>query len=108
MKLGLYLFGEYVNMFISNALIVTLFFGGYNYPGINWVDENFGENIAGILSIVAFLMKVFFGIFLFMWIRWTIPRFRYDQLMHLGWKKLIPFALINLLITGAVVLAFAN
>lgn len=108
MKLGLYLFGEYVNMFISNALIVTLFFGGYNYPGINWVYENFGENIAGILSIVAFLMKVFFGIFLFMWIRWTIPRFRYDQLMHLGWKKLIPFALINLLITGAVVLAFAN
>ena len=89
MKLGLYLFGEYVNMFISNALIVTLFFGGYNYPGINWVGENFGENIAGILSIVAFLMKVFFGIFLFMWIRWTIPRFRYDQLMHLGWKKLI-------------------
>ena len=108
MKLGLYLFGEYVNMFISNALIVTLFFGGYNYPGINLVGENFGENIAGILSIVAFLMKVFFGIFLFMWIRWTIPRFRYDQLMHLGWKKLIPFALINLLITGAVVLAFAN
>lgn len=108
MKLGLYLFGEYVNMFISNALIVTLFFGGYNYPGINWVGENFGENIAGILSIVTFLMKVFFGIFLFMWIRWTIPRFRYDQLMHLGWKKLIPFALINLLITGAVVLAFAN
>ena len=108
MKLGLYLFGEYVNMFISNALIVTLFFGGYNYPGINWVGENFGENIAGILSIVAFLMKVFFGIFLFMWIRWTIPRFRYDQLMHLGLKKLIPFALINLLITGAVVLAFAN
>lgn len=108
MKLGLYLFGEYVNMFISNALIVTLFFGGYNYPGINWVGENFGENIAGILSIVAFLMKVFFGIFLFMWIRWTIPRFRYDQLMHLGWKKLIPFALINLLITGAVVLVFAN
>ena len=108
MKLGIYLFGEYVNMFISNALIVTLFFGGYNYPGINWVGENFGENIAGILSIVAFLMKVFFGIFLFMWIRWTIPRFRYDQLMHLGWKKLIPFALINLLITGAVVLAFAN
>ena len=108
MKLGLYLFGEYVNMFISNALIVTLFFGGYNYPGINWVGENLGENIAGILSIVAFLMKVFFGIFLFMWIRWTIPRFRYDQLMHLGWKKLIPFALINLLITGAVVFAFAN
>lgn len=106
MKLGLYLFGEYVNMFISNALIAVLFFGGYNYPGIDWVTENWGENTAGVLSIVAFLTKTFFGIFFFMWIRWTIPRFRYDQLMHLGWKKLIPFALINLLITGAVILAF--
>lgn len=108
MKLGLYLFGEYVNMFIANALIAVLFFGGYNYPGIDWVTENWGENTAGILSIVSFLTKVFFGIFFFMWIRWTIPRFRYDQLMHLGWKKLIPFALINLLITGAVILAFGN
>lgn len=108
MKLGLYLFGEYVNMFIANALIAVLFFGGYNYPGIDWVTENWGENTAGVLSIVSFLTKVFFGIFFFMWIRWTIPRFRYDQLMHLGWKKLIPFALINLLITGAVILAFGN
>ena len=108
MKLGLYMFGEYVNMFISNALIAVLFFGGYNYPGIDWVAENWGENVAGVLSIVSFLIKVFFGIFLFMWIRWTIPRFRYDQLMHLGWKKLIPFGLINLLITGATILLFNN
>ena len=108
MKLGLYMFGEYVNMFISNALIAVLFFGGYNYPGIDWVAENWGENVAGVLSIVSFLIKVFFGIFLFMWIRWTIPRFRYDQLMHLGWKKLIPFGLINLLITGAIILLFNN
>ena len=108
MKLGLYMFGEYVNMFISNALIAVLFFGGYNYPGIDWVAENWGENVAGVLSIVSFLIKVLFGIFLFMWIRWTIPRFRYDQLMHLGWKKLIPFGLINLLITGAIILLFNN
>lgn len=108
MKLGLYLFGEYVNMFISNALITTLFFGGYNYPGIEWVTQNWGENWAGILSIVAFLTKTIVGILIFMWIRWTIPRFRYDQLMHLGWKTLIPLALVNLIITGAVILAFAN
>ncbi|SDE29830.1 NADH-quinone oxidoreductase subunit NuoH [Riemerella columbipharyngis] len=106
MKLGLYMFGEYVNMFISNALITVLFFGGYNYPGIDWVTHNYGENIAGVLSIAAFLLKVFFGIFVFMWVRWTLPRFRYDQLMHLGWKTLIPVALINLLITGAIILAF--
>lgn len=108
MKLGLYMFGEYVNMFISNALIACLFFGGYNYPGIDWVTENWGENVAGILSIASFLIKVFFGIFVFMWIRWTIPRFRYDQLMHIGWKKLIPLALVNLVITGAVILFFMN
>ena len=108
MNFGQYMFGEYVNMFISNALITVLFFGGYNFPGINWVTENWGENVAGILSVVSFLTKTFFGIFVFMWIRWTIPRFRYDQLMHLGWKKLIPFALVNLLLTAAVILMFMN
>ena len=106
MNFGQYMFGEYVNMFISNALIATLFFGGFNYPGINWVTDNWGENIAGILSIVAMLSKVILGIIIFMWIRWTIPRFRYDQLMHLGWKALIPLALANLVITAAVIIFF--
>lgn len=108
MNFGQYMFGEYVNMFISNALITTLFFGGYNFPGINWVFENWGENWAGILSILAFLGKVVVGIIIFMWIRWTIPRFRYDTLMHLGWKTLIPLSLVNLLITAAVILAFMH
>ncbi len=108
MKLGLYMFGEYVNMFISNALITVLFFGGYNYPGIDWVTENWGETTAVVLSVLAFLGKTIFGILVFMWIRWTIPRFRYDQLMHLGWKTLIPLALVNLLVTGAMILAFGS
>ncbi len=108
MNFGQYMFGEYVNMFISNALITALFFGGYNFPGINWVFENWGENWAGILSILAFLGKVVVGIIIFMWIRWTIPRFRYDTLMHLGWKTLIPLSLVNLLITAAVILAFMH
>jgi NADH-quinone oxidoreductase subunit H len=101
MKLGLFLFAEYVNMFISSALIVTLFFGGYNFPGMDMISD---ENTIGILSIVAFLLKTFTFIFIFMWVRWTLPRFRYDQLMHLGWKILIPIALINLLVTGALLL----
>ncbi|WP_407483060.1 NADH-quinone oxidoreductase subunit NuoH [Elizabethkingia meningoseptica] len=104
MKFGLFLFAEYVNMFISSALIATLFFGGYNYPGIQWVGENWGENAAGIISIIVFLLKAFTFVFIFMWIRWTLPRFRYDQLMHLGWKSFIPLALINLLVTGAILL----
>lgn len=104
MSFGMYMFGEYVNMFISNALIATLFFGGFNYPGIDWITNNYGENVAGILSILFILTKAIIGVLIFMWIRWTIPRFRYDQLMHLGWKTLIPLALVNLLITGAVIL----
>lgn len=104
MNFGMYMFGEYVNMFISNALIATLLFGGFNYPGIEWVTENWGENVAGILSILAILSKAIIGILIFMWIRWTIPRFRYDQLMHLGWKSLIPLALINLIITGVFII----
>lgn len=104
MKLGLYMFGEYVNLFISSAFITCLFFGGYQYPGIDWVTENWGENWAGVLSILAMFTKVVIGILIFMWIRWTLPRFRYDQLMHLGWKKFIPLSLVNLLITAVVML----
>lgn len=104
MKLGLFLFGEYVNMFISSALITTLFLGSYNFPGLAWIGENWGENAMGIASIMVFLGKTFAVILTFMWIRWTLPRFRYDQLMHLGWKSLIPLALVNLLITGAAIL----
>lgn len=104
MKLGLYLFGEYVNMFISCALITTLFLGGYNFPMLNWIGDNWGENWQGIFSVMVFLGKTFFLIFVFMWIRWTLPRFRYDQLMHLGWKVLIPLALLNLMITAVVLL----
>ena len=104
MKLGLFLFGEYVNLFISSALITTLFLGSYNFPGLAWIGENWGENAAGIASILAFLAKTIAVILTFMWIRWTLPRFRYDQLMHLGWKSLIPLALVNLLVTEAIVL----
>jgi NADH-quinone oxidoreductase subunit H len=99
MKLGFFLFAEYVNMFISCAVISALFFGGYNFPGM----DHFSGLTLTILGGVAFFVKTFFFIFVFMWIRWTLPRFRYDQLMHIGWKKMIPIALINLLITGVVI-----
>jgi NADH-quinone oxidoreductase subunit H len=101
MKLGLFLFAEYVSMFISSALMAILFFGGYNFPGMDYFDGN----ILAILGVLVFFTKTFLFIFVFMWIRWTIPRFRFDQLMHLGWKTLIPVAIINMLIT-AVVIAF--
>jgi len=102
MKLGFYLFAEYINMFISSAIMATLFFGGYDIPFIN--ESMWNPNVATILGGIALFVKILIFIFVFMWIRWTLPRFRYDQLMNLGWKGLIPLALVNMLITGAVVL----
>lgn len=104
MKMGFYLFAEYANMFISATIISVLFFGGYNYPGMQWMVENVGVNTANLLGIAVLFVKICFFIFFYMWVRWTIPRFRYDQLMHLGWKILIPLSIINIMITGAVIL----
>jgi NADH-quinone oxidoreductase subunit H len=99
MKLGLFLFAEYINMFISSAIIVCLFFGGYHFPGID--NLNLSPNWAATVSVLVMFAKIFFFIFFFMWVRWTLPRFRYDQLMKLGWKVLIPLSIINVLATGA-------
>jgi NADH-quinone oxidoreductase subunit H len=105
MKLGFYLFSEYINMFISSAVMATLFFGGYDIlPFVDETKWGLSPNMLTILGFVALMAKTFFFLFVFIWIRWTVPRFRYDQLMNLGWKKLIPLALINMLVTAAVVL----
>jgi NADH-quinone oxidoreductase subunit H len=104
MKLGFYLFAEYINMFISSAVMATLYFGGYDIP---FVDEAAWGLEPWLLSLISFgvlMTKIFMFLFIFLWIRWTIPRFRYDQLMNLGWKKLIPLALVNLIITAVVIL----
>ncbi len=105
MKLGFYLFAEYINMFISSAVMATLFFGGYDIlPFVDETKWGLSENLLTILGFGALMAKTFFFLFVFIWIRWTIPRFRYDQLMGLGWKKLIPLALVNMIITAAVIL----
>jgi NADH-quinone oxidoreductase subunit H len=110
MKLGFYLFAEYINMFISSAVMATLFFGGYDIPFFNEAAhiQTWGATPVALLGGLALLIKIVFFIFVFMWVRWTIPRFRYDQLMNLGWKTLIPLSLINMLITGALVLLKQN
>lgn len=98
MKFGAFFLAEYANMITSSALIVTLFLGGWQLPGVQalglspfWVS---------ILQVLTFMVKVGFMLFFYMWIRWTIPRFRYDQLMNLGWKVMLPLALLNLFLTG--------
>ena len=104
MKLGFYLFAEYVNMFISSAIMATLFFGGYDIPFFDEAAHASMGNWLAVLGVISLMIKVVIFIFFFMWVRWTIPRFRYDQLMNLGWKSLLPLALANMLITGAVIL----
>jgi NADH-quinone oxidoreductase subunit H len=105
MKLGFYLFAEYINMFISSTIMICLYFGGYGIPFFeHTVAAHCGTNWLAFWHILMLLFKVACFLFFFMWVRWTIPRFRYDQLMDLGWKILIPLSLFNMLVTGAVIL----
>lgn len=108
MKLGLYLFAEYINMFISSAVMATLYFGGYNYPWMDAVAANVPQWVFVLTCVGALFTKIILFILFFMFIRWTLPRFRYDQLMSLGWKSLIPLALFNMLVTGGIVLWVMN
>jgi len=105
-KMGAFMFSEYINMFVSSAVMSTLYFGGYNYPGMDWVNEMTGSLIGPLIGMAILLAKIFAFIFFFMWVRWTVPRFRYDQLMDLGWKVLIPLAIANIVITGIVITIF--
>ncbi len=109
MKLGFYLFSEYINMFVSSVVMATLFFGGYDLlPFVDEAKWGLSDNWMALIGIAALMTKVIFFLFLFMWVRWTIPRFRYDQLMNLGWRILIPLALVNMVITGALILLKQN
>jgi NADH-quinone oxidoreductase subunit H len=110
MKLGFYLFAEYVNMFLSGAVMTTLYFGGYDIPFVNDANliHTIGQNWVTIIEGAVFFVKISLFIFLFMWVRWTVPRFRYDQLMNLGWKILLPLSLLNMLVTGALILLKQN
>ncbi len=109
MKLGFYLFAEYINMIMSSAVMASLYFGGYDIPFVNDAElQTHLGNWVALFQVGTLLIKIVFFIFLFMWIRWTIPRFRYDQLMNLGWKSMIPLALVNMLVTGALVLLKMN
>ena len=103
MKFAMFFMAEYASMITGSALIVTLFFGGWHVPGLDMSTPTLAKNL---LQVLSFSVKTGFFLFLFIWVRWTLPRFRYDQVMRLGWKILLPLALINVAVTG-VVLALA-
>jgi NADH-quinone oxidoreductase subunit H len=101
MKFSMFFIAEYANMVTVSAMVATLFLGGWDIPFTNW-DES-GTVLAVLASHLFFFVKTFFWIFFFMWIRWTLPRFRYDQLMALGWKFLLPVALAYIMLTATAV-----
>jgi NADH-quinone oxidoreductase subunit H len=98
MKFSLYFIGEYVAVALSSAFCVTLFLGGWHFPGI--VDPESTDILNAILSHIVFLVKMFFVVFVYMWIRWTLPRFKFDHLMKLSWKYLLPLSFLNLIVTA--------
>jgi len=101
-KFGMYFLTDFLETLLISSILVTLFFGGWQVP---WISvANLPNWIGAIVSMAAFTLKVVFFLWLLMTIRWTLPRFRYDQVMRLGWKMLLPLSLANILITGVIVL----
>jgi NADH-quinone oxidoreductase subunit H len=94
MRWGVYMFGEYVAMVVMSAVIATLFFGGWRPPL---------EVLGFIPGFIWLIGKVLFFIFMYMWIRWTLPRYRYNQLMDIGWKVFLPISIANLAVTAIIV-----
>jgi NADH-quinone oxidoreductase subunit H len=99
MKFALFFLGEYANMIAASAMMVTLFLGGWTLPGLNAPASTI---LGGVLHIAIFLAKLIVLMVVFIWVRWMFPRFRYDQLMDLGWRKFVPFSLAQIVIYALV------
>jgi len=106
LKFGLFMLSEYVNIITASAIITTLFLGGYNIPFVETLGLS--QQVLVLLQVGAFCFKVACVLFFIILIRWTLPRFRYDQLMNLGWKVMLPLTLANLLVTGLVMVLWPN
>ncbi len=102
MKFGMFFLGEYLHVITVSFLVVILFVGGWDLPFVPWLDQNQAGWLPAFLKMGVILGKVVCVILFMMWIRWTLPRFRYDQLMDLAWKSLIPLSLVNLVATAAI------
>jgi NADH-quinone oxidoreductase subunit H len=100
---GIYFVAEYTNMVVTSAIAVTVFLGGWHFPGLSRLQDG-SPILFALLSTLVFAAKVLVFLYLFMWVRWTLPRYRYDQLMDLGWKWMIPAMLANIIITGAILI----
>ena len=99
MKFAIFFMAEYMNMIVGSAVVVTLFLGGWHFFGLESMGGPFWS---GVISFAIFFIKTGIFLFVFIWVRWTLPRFRYDQLMNLGWKFLLPVALTSIVVTGTL------
>jgi NADH-quinone oxidoreductase subunit H len=107
MKFGMFFLAEYANMATSSAIITLLFLGGWQLPFVyDWLKFDYGSIQLAIMQFIIFFIKINIVVFFFIWVRWSIPRFRYDQLMNLGWKVLLPLSLLNIVLTGIGMLIF--
>ncbi len=102
MQLGLFQMGEYAHLITASFLMVALYMGGWQFPGLSLLANS--PILFSLAGLTVMAVKTFIVIFVFIWVRWTVPRFRYDQLMRLGWKVLLPLALLNILVTALVIL----
>ena len=101
MKFAIFFMAEYMNMIVGSAVVVTLFLGGWHFFGLENIGGE-GSILAGLISFAIFFIKTGIFLFVFIWVRWTLPRFRYDQLMNFGWKFLLPVALTSIVVTGTL------
>jgi NADH-quinone oxidoreductase subunit H len=107
LKFGIFMIAEFVEVVVFAGLFTALFFGGWHIPyGEGWIEQNWGATALGFLQFLSFTVKTFFFCWLSLAVRWTFPRFRYDQVMNLGWKMLLPLSIANVLVTGVVTLAW--
>ncbi len=102
MKFALFFLAEYANVIVSSAMITTLYLGGWQIPYLQ--DIGLPAMVTSILQMLAFMAKIILLVLFFIWVRWTVPRFRYDQLMNLGWRVLLPLGILNLVVTAVVVM----
>lgn len=105
MKFGMFFLAEYMHVVIGSMLITTFFFGGYHLPFAGWWLPEMGETLKAILDVSVFTAKTVFWVFVYIWVRWTIPRFKYNQVMKLGWKRLLPISIFNFL--GLAIIIYA-
>lgn len=102
MKFALFFLAEYANMIVASAVITTLYLGGWQFPYLQ--DFGLPPMVVSILQVLTFCAKIAFLIFFFIWVRWSLPRFRYDQLMNLGWKVMLPLSILNIIVTAIAVM----